>query len=215
MHRVRALPVAALLAMLAAPAGAQAPIQLAATLTTSQETAPPTLTNSVTGLPRPASFGFATFTLNAARTQLSMSATIFNIDVTGTQTADANDNLGAAHIHCCTTQNPGANAPVRWGFFGTPDNDVSPKQLVVTPLVGAVGGTFTSIWDAPEGNGNTTLADWLPGILAGQAYLNFHTAQNPAGEIRGAIAVVPEPSTYVLMATGLAAIGMAARRRRG
>ena len=80
--------------------------------------------------------------------------------------------------------------------------------------VGGVGGTFFSIWDAGEGNGGQTLLTSLPGILAGESYINFHTAQNPGGEIRGAINVVPEPSTYVLMATGIGALGLIARRRR-
>ncbi|MGZ8378480.1 MAG: CHRD domain-containing protein [Gemmatirosa sp.] len=213
MHRLRPLSAAALAAVLLAPAAARAQTQLSATITTTQETTLPTLTTAV-GAPRPTSFGFATFTLNEARTQLTMSATIFNIDVTGSQTADVNDNLAAAHIHCCTALNPGANAGVRWGFFGAPDNDDNPSQLVVTPLVGAVGGLFTSIWDAPEGNGNETLLSSLPGILAGQSYINFHTTQNGGGEIRGAIAVVPEPSTYLLMATGMAGLGMVAWRRR-
>ena len=202
--------VATLLA--AGPLHAQ-PLSFSAWLTTGQETTPPVITTAA-GAPRPTPWGYATFQLNAARTQLSMSATIFNIDVTGAQTADVNDDLGAAHIHCCTLLNPGANAGVRWGFFGTPDNDNNPDQLVVTPLVGGVGGTFTSIWDAPEGQGGQTLASSLAGIIAGQAYLNFHTAQNGGGEIRGAITAVPEPSTYALLATGLGAIGGIAWRRR-
>jgi hypothetical protein len=84
-----------------------------------------------TGSPRPLSFGTATFNLNTAQTELSFIATIFNIDITGTQTADTFDDLVAAHIHVGAP--PGANAPVRWGFFGSPDNDINPENLVVTP----------------------------------------------------------------------------------
>src|SRR5205085_10014476 len=71
---------------------------LFANLTNSQET-PPTIPTTSTGAPRPASFGTATFVLNDAMTAMTFTATIFNIDFTGTQTADVNDNLIAAHIH--------------------------------------------------------------------------------------------------------------------
>ncbi len=97
---------------------------------------------------------------------LTFSATIFNIDVTGSQTPnDMNDNLVAAHIHVGAP--PGMNAPVRWGFFGTPDNDNNPDNLIIIPFLNGVGGTISSTWDLPEGNGGTTLTAQLPGILGG------------------------------------------------
>jgi hypothetical protein len=142
-----------------------------------------------------------------------MIATIFNIDVTGMQTTDDFDNLVAAHIHVGAP--PGANAPVRWGFFGLPDNDTMPKQLVVTPFSTGVGGTFTSIWDAPEGNAGTTLASNLPSILAGLSYINFHTIQFTGGEIRGQLDLVPEPGSTALLGMGVAGLIAYGRRRRG
>lgn len=185
-----------------------------ANLTTSQELAVvnPTLADGVT--PRPLSFGSATFVLNDAMTALSFMATIFNIDVTGTQTADVNDNLTAAHIHA--SSNPGflppATAGVVWGFFGAPINDNNPNDAILTPFATGVGGTFSGKWDLPEGN-NTTLAAQLPNILAGRSYMNFHTTQFGGGEIRGAIAAVPEPSTMMLLSGGLAILARARRRR--
>lgn len=204
------------LVVLTAGTGAQAQERLFATLSHNQETGVAGTTPLVTstGGPRPLSFGSAVFTLNAAQNQLTMFATITNIDITGTQTpGDTNDNLIAAHIH--VGAGGGANAPVRWGFFGAPDNDIPPTdQLVVTPFAGGVGGTFSSIWDLPEGNAGTTLTTNLPGILNGLAYINFHTGQFGGGEIRGQI-VIPEPGTMALMCgAGLPLLGLL-RRRRG
>lgn len=194
---------------LAAGQSTQAVTILTAELTTSQEVTSPNLTAS-TGGARPTPFGTATFTINDAQTQMSFTATIFNIDIDGSQTPnDANDNLVNAHIHVGAPA--GANGPVRWGFHGMPDNDTNPKNMVVTKFASGVGGTFSSIWDQPEGNAMTTFTDNLPGILAGLSYINFHTVQNPGGEIRGQI-VPDQGSTALLLGSSLAMIGLARRR---
>jgi hypothetical protein len=148
------------------------------------------------------SFGTATFVLNSAMTAMTFSATVFNIDFTGTQTADINDNLIAAHIHAGPTVTPTTNGPVVWGFFGAPFNDNNPNDVVTTPFSTGVGGMISGKWDAPEGN-NTTLTAQLPNILSGRSYINFHTNQFPGGEVRGTINVVPEPSGWLLFGTGI------------
>ena len=51
-------------------------------------------------------------------------------------------------------------------------------------------------------------------LLSGNGYFNVHTSRFPGGEIRGQINVVPEPSTYLLMATGLGGLALIARRKR-
>jgi len=186
---------------------------LFANLTDSQEV-PPTVPTTATGAPRAASFGTATFVLNTAQTAMTFSATIFNIDFTGTQTADVNDNLVAAHIHAAPNVAPGVIGPVVWGFFGTPFNDNNPNDVVNTPFATGVGGTISGKWDAPEGNG-TTLTAQLANILGGHSYINFHTTQFTGGEIRGAINVVPEPSTFMLFSVGaviLCSLGWLKRR---
>lgn len=191
-------------------AGAIAQTQFTAQLTPGQETTAPQFTNSSTGLPRPMSFGDAILVLSADMTQLTLTITIYNIDLTGNQTpGDNNDNLLHAHIHAAAP--PGSNAGVVWGFIGSPFNDNNPNDLVITPFSSGVGGTITAKWDAPEGNG-TTLAAQLNNIRNGLAYLNFHTVQNPGGEIRGQI--VPEPSTIVLLGGAFVAACAAAWRRR-
>ena len=184
-----------LLASLALASGtaAQASILLTATLTNASEN-PPTNPTLVGGAPRPASFGNAAFLINDAMTSMTFTATIFNIDVTGSQTADPNDDLIAAHIHAAALVTPTTNAGVVWGFFGSPFNDNNPNDFSFTPFASGVGGIFSGKWDAPEGNG-TTLAAQLPNILSGNSYINFHTTQFTGGEIRGALVVAPEPAT--------------------
>jgi len=153
-------------------------------LTNSQEVPPtnPTLTG---GGRRPNSYGTARFQIPLGDANMTMTATINNIDVTGSQTADTNDNLVAAHIHASATVQPGVNGPVVWGFFGSPFNDNNPNDAVNTPFgPGLVGGTFTGKWDQPEGNGTVLLAQ-LSNVRNGHAYINFHTTQFGGGEIRG------------------------------
>jgi uncharacterized protein (TIGR03118 family) len=126
-------------------------------ITNSQEN-PPTNPTTTGGARRPASFGTATFNMNTAQTQMTFTATISNIDFTGSQTADVNDNLVAAHIHAGPSVTPGTNGPVVWGFFGNPFNDNLPPDVLNSPFGSGVGGTISGKWDAPEGNGTTFAA---------------------------------------------------------
>ncbi|HUS13295.1 MAG TPA: TIGR03118 family protein [Pyrinomonadaceae bacterium] len=170
-------------------------------LTNSQEN-PPTNPTTTGGVRRPASFGTATFSLNAGETAMTMSATINNLDFTGAQTADTNDNLTNAHIHAGAAVTPTVNGPVVWGFIGTPFNDNNPNDAVVTPFGSGVGGTVNAKWDAPEGNA-TTLAAQLSNIKEGRAYVNFHSTQFPGGEIRGNFpAMTPLRDSLVAGLTG-------------
>jgi hypothetical protein len=180
-----------------------------AELTNAQEN-PPANPTTTTGGFRPASFGTATFGLNDARTALTLSSTVFNIDFTGTQTPDRNDNLTVAHIHAGPNVTPKTNGPVVWGFIGAPFNDTNPRDVVVTPFSTGVGGTVSAKWDAPEGN-NTTLTAQLSNIVEGRSYINFHTEQFAGGEARGNISLAPEPSAWLLLSSGV--VGLFGFRR--
>jgi hypothetical protein len=213
-------------------------IKLQATLERSQEPPPTSTTTPITnpgGLPRPESFGVGEFWLDITpgSENMLMVVTVRNIDVggpginggaqlpgNGTQTPnDSNDDLVAAHIHVGTGVPGVSTSPVRWGFWGNPFNNNSlPLDGSMEVFTNAVGGIFRGEWDGPEGN-STTLVAQLADILAGRAYINYHTGQFGGGEIRGQLLVVgevPEPGTLALFGLGTLGLGLvpALRRRR-
>jgi hypothetical protein len=51
-------------------------------------------------------------------------------------------------------------------------------------------------------------------LLNGQFYFNAHTSLNSAGEIRGNLVAVPEPSVLMLVALGTGALLLRWRRRK-
>jgi 2',3'-cyclic-nucleotide 2'-phosphodiesterase (5'-nucleotidase family) len=86
---------------------------LTANLSNLQEN-PAAVPTTSAGAPRSSS-GTATFVINDAMMSMSFTGTVMGIDVTGSQTADTNDNLTAAHNHAGPGVTPLTNGPRAWG----------------------------------------------------------------------------------------------------
>lgn len=124
-------------------------------------------------------------------------------------------NVTAAHIHCCTavpfTGNVGV-ATTLPTFTGFPSGVTFGAYSQTFDM--AATGSYSSAFLTANGGVSGAFNALVAGMDAGKAYFNLHTTSFPGGELRGLLAPIPEPSTYALMALGLAGVGLVARRRR-
>ena len=86
---------------------------------------------------------------------------------------DLSANVVAGHIHCASA---GANGPVGVTLVHEPPLDPDDR----------IRGSFTGP-DAGNGCGWASLGDVLAAMVTGGAYVNIHTTNFPAGEIRGQV----------------------------
>jgi hypothetical protein len=157
-------------------------------------------------LPDEGSGGMATLVLSDDRTALSYDIQLFGLDLDGNQTpGDANDNVTRVHIHRAPVANPG---PIVYGMI---DGNPALRNDLDDLVVDVIGNRITGVWDMNEGNG-TTLANELGNLFARNLYLNVHTTDHGAGEIRGQI--VPEPTSMMLALVAWMALASVCRRSR-
>jgi len=148
--------------------------------------------------------GFTTVTMNASAITMRVQVQFQGL-LAGTT---------AAHIHAPTASpNTGTAAPATQlpSFAGFPLGVTSGSydQTFDMTLASSWNGSFVT---NNGGTPTTAFSAFLGFMQQERTYLNVHSSQFPAGEIRGFLHPVPEPATFA--ALGLGAVALLRKRRR-
>lgn len=120
----------------------------------------------------------------------------------------------AFHIHGAATT--AENGPVRVGLDSAPFVALNSGSTLLVGGSGVVAPVSIPATPPSGVNAGHPSMSFLAMLQGGLAYVNVHTAANPAGAVRGQlmqVAVVPEPSIYAMLLGGLGLIGFVAKRR--
>jgi Ca2+-binding RTX toxin-like protein len=107
-------------------------------------------------------------------------ASFTGLDIDGTVTPNnSDDDITSLHIHRAPA---GSNGPVVFGFI-SPNSDTNGDRVISRDF-----NSVDSIWNPGEGNSDPV--DEVSNLLAGNLYINAHTADFPGGEIRGQLTAI-------------------------
>ena len=183
--RLHLIPALLMATTFVASAPARADYQMTVTLNGAQERPTPVATPGT---------GVGSVFLNEADRTLTINLS----------SRDLTSDITGAHIHLVAPGTPDPTNAVGPVVF-----NIIARSGLTAPLIGSASSfafpttVFTNLTPAQ-----------ITAFFEGRAYFNIHTQNFPAGEIRGNLAAVPEPSSLDLSASGAAGLLILARRRR-
>jgi len=160
----------------------------------------------LSGLDSPSGTGHALVVIDTAAHTMYVNATFS--DLVGPTTA--------SHIHAATAV-PGVGtagvATQTPTFIGFPLGVTSGSYETVLPFDLTLASSWNPAYITAHGGIAGAEADFAAAMAEGKTYFNIHTTFRPAGEIRGFLTPVPEPSTLFLLGSGLIGLVGYGRKR--